>query len=238
MAKGGVIILRFFIAVLIIFISVILITKINIIIEYKKKNKDDIFVLSIFLYKGLIKYKYEIPKVDPKKQGVLLRLKKEKGHKEKDTRNSKEYFNYSTIMERIKSIKNLYSKHKKLLKEIRNYLKCKLKIKSLDFNLVIGTGDASHTSILIGLAWTFSGIIISTLYRFININEKNINIKPDYVGKNINIDLYCILSLRIVHIIVIGFMILKHFIKNRFLSGLTKLTMPVLFRRNRPSGKT
>jgi hypothetical protein len=79
-----------------------------------------------------------------------------------------------------------------------------------------GTGNACQTSVLTGLLWTFWGIIISFLYRYIKVEKKHIAIKPNYSEKNINIDFYCIFNVRIVYIIVIGFMILTHFTKDKF----------------------
>ena len=203
----------FFIILLIVLAIIILLSKINIVIEYKKKSKDDVFVLSFFLYKGLIKYKYKIPSVDPKGKGILYKFRKEKN--KKDAQKSKEYIPYSSIIDKIEKAKLFYSKNCSIIKRIRDFLKCKIVLKNLSFNMKLGTGDALQTSILIGISWTFLGIIISFLHQFIKIEKKQIIIKPDYVAKNINLDLYCIFNVRIVYIIVIGFMILTHFIKDR-----------------------
>ncbi|MDQ2085753.1 DUF2953 domain-containing protein [Herbivorax sp. ANBcel31] len=208
----------FFIAILIVLAIIILLSKINIVIEYKKKYKDDVFVLSFFLYKGLIKYKYEVPSVDTKGTGILYRFIKEKGKKEKKIKEGKEYTTYSSIIDRIKNVKLFYSRHCSLIKKIQNFLRCKIILKNLNFNMKLGTGDALQTSILTGLSWTFSGIIISFLYQFIKIEKKQIIIQPDYKGKSINLDLYCIFNVRIVYIIVIGFTVLIHFIKNRVIT--------------------
>ena len=189
---------------------IILLSKINIVIEYKRKSKDEIFILSFFMYKGLIKYKYEIPKIDTEKKGIFYRLKKEKDEKKRE-----KYIKYTSIMHRIERGRVFYLKHCSLIKRIQNFLKCKITLKNLSFKMNFGTGNACHTSILTGLLWTFCGIIISFLHRFMKVEKKQVVIKPNYTEKNINLELYCIFNSRIVYIIVIGFMILTHFTKNK-----------------------
>jgi hypothetical protein len=201
----------FFIIILTVLAIIILLSKINIVIEYKKKSKDDIFVLSFFLYKGLIKYKYEIPTIDTKKKGIFYKFKKETGDKK-----GKKYIKYANIIEKIERARFFYLKNRCLIKRIQNFLKCKIVLKNLNFNMNFGTGNACQTSILTGILWTFCGVIISFLHQFIKIEKKQMVIKPNYKEKSINLDLYCIFNVRIVYIIVIGFMILTHFTKDKF----------------------
>jgi hypothetical protein len=201
----------FFIIILTVLIIVILLSKIIIVIEYKRKSKDDIFVVSFFLYNGLIKYKYEIPSVDAKKKGIFYRfIKKAEGEE------GKKYTRYTNILNKIESGRVFYLKHRCFIKRIQNFLKCKITLKNLNFNMNFGTGNACQTSILTGILWTFCGVIISFLHQFIKIEKKQMVIKPNYKKKSINLDLYCIFNVRIVYIIVIGFMILTHFTKDKF----------------------
>ncbi|NLI59779.1 MAG: DUF2953 domain-containing protein [Clostridium sp.] len=200
----------FFIIILTALAIIILLSKINFVIEYKKRTKDDVFVLSFFLYKGLLKYKYEIPRIDTKRKGIFYSFAKKTDGK-KERKNIK----YTGILERIERGRDFYLKHRCLIKKINKFLRCKITLKNLSFDMNFGTGNACQTSVLTGLLWTFWGIIISFLYRYIKVEKKHIAIKPNYSEKNINIDFYCIFNVRIVYIIVIGFMILTHFAKNR-----------------------
>jgi len=97
--------------------------------------------------------------------------------------------------------------------KILNYIKCRIYVERLEFKAVIGTGDASSAAILAGVAWSLAGILFSILHSFTNVKNKKVEIRPDFTGKKFNVELYCIFKVKIVYIIVIGLMILKHLIK-------------------------
>lgn len=206
----------FLIIILIVLVIIILISKINIAIRYTKTSKYDVFLLSFFLNKLLI-YKYQIPTIDVRNDGVFYRFKKGISNKKgKEDKKGRKYIRYTNITKRMKKARDFYLKHSTLVKKIQNFLKCKITLKKLKFNIRFGTGNACQTSILTGILWTLYGIVISFLYQSIKIEKKEITIKPNYVTKGINVYLYCIFSVRIVYIIVIGFMILAHFTKRKF----------------------
>lgn len=199
----------------IILIMVIVLTKLNIAVEYNKSGKNDHLIVSIFAYGGLIKYKYEIPGAGLKKKGIFFRSIKEKGKKEKDSKKSKEYIKYTGIIEKIEKVRNTYDEYEELARKVLKYLKCRVSMNKLDFHVLIGTGNASQTAILTGLVWTVTGIMFTAIYNFVNIKEKHIDIKSDFVGKKFKIDLYCIFKVKVAHIIVVGFMILTHLIRTK-----------------------
>lgn len=192
-------------------VFLILFTKLNILIEYKKDGHDDIFVLSIFALKGLLKYKYEIPSIRVKNKGISFSKVKEKGKKEKDVDKGKTDVKYTSFIDRFEKAKELYEKYT----EIIRFLKCRIILEKIDLNIVIGTGNAHHTAILTGLAWSFAGVLLSFFHSSLSVKEKHIDIKSDFTGKKLKIDLYCILKVKFVHIIVIGFMVLSHRIREK-----------------------
>ncbi len=122
---------------------------------------------------------------------------------------------YKKIIENIEKSKGQYEKNQEIIKKILNYLKCRISIERLELKTVIGTGNASYTAILTGIAWSAVGILVSILHNFTTVKDKRVEIKPDFAGKKFNLELYCILKVKIVYIIVIGLMILKHLIKTK-----------------------
>lgn len=203
------------IAIIIISVVILLIAlcliKVNFAIEYNRQGVDDHISLSFFILKGLIKYKFEIPKVDKNKKGIFFKKVKEKGNKEKEVSKRKEEFGYNYILEKIKEYREFMANYRILFAKISNYLRCKVKVKKLNLDVTIGADNAHHTAILMGVCWSVVGIAISFIHNNMNLLEKNISIKPDYMGKKLKVDLFCILNVRIGHIIIVGLIYLMHF---------------------------
>jgi len=198
-------------AVLLAIMVLIFFTRLNIVVEYNKDGREDNFVLSFFVYGGIIKYKYEIPKMGIRGKGLLFKSKLEKGKTDKEEK--KRFIRFSGIIDKIEEIKRLYRKNEEIISDVKKYLKCKIKIQKLNLSIFAGTGNAMYSGILSGLLWTGAGILYSFLKGIADMEDCKIEIKPDFVGKKLKIDLYCIFKVRIVHIIVIGIMILKEFIR-------------------------
>ena len=89
--------------ILTVLVIIILLSKINIAIEYKKKAKYDVFIMSFFIYNVLI-YKYQIPTIDARKNGIFYRFKKKTSNK-KSKKKGKKYIRYKNIIEKIKKIR-------------------------------------------------------------------------------------------------------------------------------------
>lgn len=64
--------------ILVLVFLIICFIKVNVVIEYNRQGVNDNFVVSFFVLKGLIKYKFEIPKVGAGKKGIWFRKVKEK----------------------------------------------------------------------------------------------------------------------------------------------------------------
>ena len=207
------------IAVIIVSVAFILLAlcliRINIVFEYNREGVNDNIVLSLFMLNGLVKYKYEIPKVNPGKKGFVFEKVKEKGKKEKDQSKRREKISYDYVLKKIKHYRDLKNKYHVLIAKISGYLKCRLQIKKLDLSVTIGTDNAHHTAVLIGLCWSVAGLILSYIHNNLTLMEKNINIKPDYMGKKLKVDLFCILNVRIGHIIIVGLIYLVHIIRSK-----------------------
>lgn len=217
----------FFIITIILVLTVVIICliKVNVVIEYNRQGVNDNFVLSFLALKGLIKYKYEIPKIDVNKKGVKFKRLKERGKKEKDTSKKKGKMGYRYLIKKIETFRNFQKKYNVLLEKVYKYLRCRIKIRKIDINVVVGTDNAHHTAVLVGICWSAAGLLLSYIQNKLNLMEKTVNIKPDYMGKKFKVDLFCILSVRIGHIIVVGLISVIHIIGSKF--GITEVRRSV-----------
>lgn len=99
--------------------------------------------------------------------------------------------NWGTFQESLKK------KNKKIdLKGLENF---KLEIKNFNLKILIGTEDASYTAILVGIV---SSIFPIFAKKFIKDNNNYWEVVPVYQDKNfLKINLNCIFSLNLIHII-------------------------------------
>lgn len=180
-----------FVLIILILIIMVFFVKIKIVIEYRKGGQNDHFEVAFFVLKKRFGYKKN--RSTEEKDGILT--------------------DYKKLIKNIEKSRNFYQKNKEIIMKILNYIKCRIYVERLEFKAVIGTGDASSAAILAGVAWSLAGILFSILPSFTNVKNKKVEIRPDFTGKKFNVELYCIFKVKIVYIIVIGLMILKHLIK-------------------------
>ena len=216
----------FILAVIVVWL---LLLKINVLLEYLRKEWDDHLTISLFALGGRIKYKYEIPMLDIKKTGIKLDKVKESGKEEKDIEKSTGFLRFFELFDKFDDIKDLYEFYKPEVCDIRQYLKPRLVLKELKLDVGVGTGDAFYTGILSGFMWSVVGIVTSFLSNNFKILKKAVNVKTDFVEKKFKIDLYCIFNVKIVHIIVVAFKILFYKLK-RNLKVVTKKWLNIQFR--------
>jgi len=189
--------------------------KINFAIEYTRKASDDNAVISVFILGGIIKIKYEIPFMEAEKEGLKLRRIKKKKRIDKDKKKRKGKINITEIKGKIDKTIRLYRNNKHLIKKTICYLKRKLIFKELKLNVQIGVGDAAGTAMIYAFAWTVAGIAFSYIYNNFKVEKHYINIKENFMEKMFNIDLYCIFTVKLVHIIIVALKLFLSIRKNQ-----------------------
>ena len=128
----------------------------------------------------------------------------------KKTKGTDEKQDKPSVKDRITSGIELYKMIWEDVKEILLYAsKNALKFENLTFHIDYGTGDAAATGILYGV---ISGIVYG-IWGVIGNNaileSYDIDIRPDYYNALLSLDGKCIVKLRNVHIIFIGFKVIK-----------------------------
>lgn len=76
-----------------------------------------------------------------------------------------------------------------------------LVIERLEWKSVVGMGDAMSTALLNGALWAFKGCLVSWLSRQANLQQLDLNVKPDFSEKSFESRMHCIFKIRLVHII-------------------------------------
>ena len=135
---------------------------------------------------------------------ILYPSKKEK------PKNAEEKQDKPSVKDRIDSGIELYKMIWEDVKAILLYAsKNALKFENLTFHIDYGAGDAAYTGILYGI---ISGIVYG-IWGVIGNNavleSYDIDIRPDYYNTLLSLDGKCIVKFRNVHIIIIGFKVVK-----------------------------
>lgn len=185
----------------------LIIQNVSIILDYRRENNIDRLVLSVYMLRGLIKYRFDAPFIQFGHSGFKIRSLK-KRERQKRAGKQKRFYSY---LEVFKKLKEGY----KTSKHIFGYIARKIKIIEMDINIDIGADNASQTGIITGMIWAVIGILNSILIDNSRKCKKKIIVTPDFMEKRFKMTVYCIFKVRIVHIIVVGLKLLKQFIKIR-----------------------
>lgn len=198
---------------------VLMFLKVNIRVEYVRNGWSDHIVLSVYTIWGLISYKYELSLFSIKNKGInFMRVRKKKPDKEKTGEKVKKSMGIQELLERLSYLKEKGRDIKHVIDRLNAYLKGRLSLKELDLRIILGTGDAFLTGILSGAAWAVAGILIAHISNSGWFPKGKIDIKSDFNGQKLNINLHCIFSIKFVHIIIVGFILLSNYFKRRWLS--------------------
>lgn len=210
--------LKLILLIVIISIIILLFIPFHLSIEVKRKKQGQVTSIKIKLLKGLIKLNYNISHDNLIKKGNKFLIRERKKEKAKDIERSENEEKSLFTMSRIEKIFENMQYYLGDFKEIIQYIVEKLELNSLKFYLKFGVGDAVLTAVLYGVFWSIIGFILSiVLIR--EMKDLNINIYPDFNERVLEVDFFCIIKFKIVHIIIAGFKGLKVFLKGGVLDA-------------------
>jgi len=115
------------------------------------------------------------------------------------------------VIDSIKYIRRTYLENKKLIGNISNYIRKKVKIAEFRLQVEVGTGDAFNTSMLYGMIWTIVGILSAFFLNNFQTKQRLINVIGNFDEAKLDIDFHCIFYTRIVYIIIVGIKLLFNF---------------------------
>ncbi|RCX16360.1 DUF2953 family protein [Anaerobacterium chartisolvens] len=101
-----------------------------------------------------------------------------------------------------------YGRNKFIIYRLKKYLSKRVRIEELSVEAGFGTGDAFYTGILSGLLWGLGGVLTAYISNSFIVLKKRFNIMSYFDRSGFDVDSRCILTGRIVHIIVVRLIIL------------------------------
>ncbi|RAP19020.1 hypothetical protein C2W64_04292 [Brevibacillus laterosporus] len=190
--------------VLFLLLILIMITPIKIFLHYHRKKENDIFTIHIQIWK-LIKLNYELPminlKLNKKNQPeVVAKMKKEgdvlsntESKSSIDTEDVESWLH--RVQELVERIQDFYP----IFRQALRHVYCE----KLQWQTIIGTGDAAATGTLIGLVLGIKNMLASMLSYYISLQEMpRITVEPMWNATIIRTELSCVLFFRVGHVIV------------------------------------
>lgn len=217
-----------------VFILTIIIYFLNteIVVEYVRNGWDDHALVSFSPFKG-VKFKYEVSLMGIRNNGFKIKRVKKKSKKQKDEKVEQRKASKDVkhddrvgkgiedIFGRIDYFKNKYDKLNFFINYAIKKLKSKIKLKKFNVEMTIGTGDASLTGIMTGVAWMVTGVIYSNLSMAFTIHNKHIKISSDFSKTVFNANILCIFNIRMGHIIKVAFLLILKLLEGGGLFGRT-----------------
>lgn len=171
-------------------------------IEYE--NKDGIQRLILHIRCLGIPLKIKIPLRKTKEQN-----KEKKQKKSKAVESSEKKMSFSRFRTIASGMKNAYRESEEDISDILLQIRQKTSFESVCFTVNFGLSNAAKTGIATGATWASSSCILSVLDHMFGIKKMYLDVVPDFNREHFHLYLKSILRLKPVHIISIGFQMIK-----------------------------
>ena len=181
-------------------------------IDIKFDNKENYASFIVRLFRGLvIRHRFNFTlSVPDKKDAASLIIRKTNAKLERR----------AMIGDIVQFLNNYYTANIKYVAQIR-YLISKITIKKIYLHMTIGLNNAAQTALVSGLTLT----LFTSLNGFLKSNLKVINsdiiLIPYYEGKKFNMELNCIINVKLGYIIITKIRMLMYNLKGGEISGRT-----------------
>ncbi|MCR4435552.1 MAG: DUF2953 domain-containing protein [Clostridiales bacterium] len=169
--------------------------ELNIILEYAFGGANDHATVTLSAFGGALRYKRELGPEGFKKKRKRTEKDVEKEKRDKEDEELRE------VIDKYRHFKIIY----RSFEVISVYLRKKLRVSELRLNIVVGSEDAFYTGFLSGIAWSLAGAVVSFISNNFRTQKSNLNVRSEYMGKKLELDIYCIFIIKSVYIIVVGF---------------------------------
>lgn len=185
-------------------IAVILLAELEIEIKIVLKNGVNYSFIVLKLFRGILRFRLNL-NLDGSKEGFYSFILRKLDSK---------LDNKTSLEEVFKLVKKNYKKLPGQA-DTAKYILSKTRVSNLSLNLELGTGDAAQTAIISGaIAFIFSALQSYIRTRY-SLGPQALRVLPYFNHRVFNMDLDCIIHLRIGHIIIAGTRIIGSKIKGR-----------------------
>ncbi|MFE8704180.1 DUF2953 domain-containing protein [Cytobacillus sp. FJAT-54145] len=177
---------------------------------YHAQDNDDLVIKFKALF-GLIQYKIKVPliKLDENSASIVVKEKVEQGPQEKNIQSEKRKITPNEMLKSFSDMRELLNHVVALHTIIRKFLK-KVTVKNLEWQSVIGVGDAAYTGMITGAFWAIKGSIVGLVSNYMKVKVvPNIMITPNFQQAISQTSLKCMIEFRIGHAILAGIKLFK-----------------------------
>ncbi|MGM0874910.1 MAG: DUF2953 domain-containing protein [Bacillota bacterium] len=206
----------FIVILLLLFLLLLLIifTKLTVTLDLNHVGDNDRFKIKFRAWFGLLRYTIDIPlvKVDDDGPNLIVKQEQKAGSEKADNKGNEkeEKVTPEDLLNSLNDIKEIAQHIVGLKKIIRRFLK-KIRIKKLDWHSQLGIGDAAHTGILTGAAWTIKGSVIGLMSQYMKLETRPVvTITPEFNQFCSRTKLQCIFHFRIGQAMFAGIRFIKY----------------------------
>jgi hypothetical protein len=194
---------------IILFITLILVSKLYIKIDYLHAQDND--QLSIMARLWFIRYTFNIPliRIDKDSKSLVFAHDEHVGNAKQEPQQKSKEILPKDILNRFKDTKELLQHVVHLHSIVKKFLK-KISIHKLEWHTNFGIGDAASTGVFVGAGWSIKGSILGIVSQYMSLKTKpNITITPFFQHTFSHTKLTCMISFRIGNAILAGLRIVK-----------------------------
>jgi hypothetical protein len=199
-------------SILLLLFILILFTKLTVLINYYHHNDDDDLKIKLMIWFGLIKYTINVPliKVDDNSPSLVVKSKTKMGDSAyESTKEDTKQITTEDVDNHLSNAKKILDHVFGLHQIVRKFFR-RVTMKGLEWNTLIGVGDAAHTGSFTGAIWAFKGSIIGLLSHYFKLKEMpKISVTPHFQAAVIQTRLTCIIQFRIGYAILAGLKLFK-----------------------------
>ncbi|PGY09990.1 hypothetical protein COE25_16340 [Bacillus sp. AFS031507] len=194
-------------SILLLLFILILFTKLTILINYYHYNDNDELKIKLKIWFGLIKYTINVPliKVDDNSPSIVVESNTKMGDSAGESaKKGSNQITTEDVETNLSNAKKLLNHVFGLHRIVRKFFR-KVTMKGLEWNTLIGLGDAAHTGTITGAIWAFKGSIIGLLSQYFKLKEMpKITVTPHFQAAVIQTRFTCIIQFRIGYAILAG----------------------------------
>lgn len=184
-------------------------TNVYVYIEYRRSSDNDYFKLKCVVLKRITLYQLVLPSIDATEKQGIVRFKSKMAVKNRIMVNSNDDYNgVSGLKINLKKPRQVYRFFRHIKFWLKAYRKAMIRLmKNTDceyfyWKTSFGADDAGTTCVAVGCLWMLKGVFINSLAKYIKFQKPpSVNVVPIFDEKKLSIDLECIFTIRLGHVI-------------------------------------
>jgi hypothetical protein len=190
---------------------------VNVVFEYIRNKRGEWAMLYFCIRNDIIEYTYDLTLLDKDKNKKGFKLKSGKKRREMIRNQSRKKLGPEELYKKIVNFKENFSERKEYVDYIIGYINKKNIKVDINVDVLQGNGDAAQTGLICGLLWSIAGILESNISRYVKKYQRKVMIKPCFNKKVFEINISCIIHVKLVHIIkvLMKTFLIKHKLKQK-----------------------